>query len=243
MDTPASDRLGAGIAVAIVHGLLAYALLLGLTGKLPQKTADVLKVFNVTAPPPPPPVTPPPQPKYRAHAGRASPANLHAKPTEIVKPPPRVPLVVPPPIAAAPVAGPGAQSSAGASNVRGPGTGAGGQGNGLGSGGEGNGFGGDFEPIQTKGDLKFSRYPFELSHSGVTRIGVSIYIQADGRVSDCRVKRSSGNAQFDATTCGLILQRFRFKPPHDAQGNHGGWWDNDYSWEIEEDDEKGPDAR
>jgi protein TonB len=40
----------------------------------------------------------------------------------------------------------------------------------------------------------------------------------NGRVTECRVIRSSGNAELDETTCRLILERFRFAPARDAQG-------------------------
>jgi protein TonB len=43
-------------------------------------------------------------------------------------------------------------------------------------------------------------------------------VGVDGRVSDCRVVRSSGNAELDATTCRLIERRFRYAPARDAQG-------------------------
>ena len=48
----------------------------------------------------------------------------------------------------------------------------------------------------------------------VTRFTVG----ADGRLSNCRVLQSSGNAELDATTCRIILQRYRFTPARDEHG-------------------------
>lgn len=40
----------------------------------------------------------------------------------------------------------------------------------------------------------------------------------NGRVTDCTVVVSSGNASLDRTTCALAQQRFRFVPTHDEYG-------------------------
>jgi protein TonB len=47
---------------------------------------------------------------------------------------------------------------------------------------------------------------------------VRYVVGTDGRVSGCRVTRSSGHAELDATTCRLIEQRFRYRPARDAAG-------------------------
>ena len=44
-------------------------------------------------------------------------------------------------------------------------------------------------------------------------------VDPTGRVSECTVTRSSGSRELDATTCRLILRRFRYRPARDAQGN------------------------
>lgn len=51
--------------------------------------------------------------------------------------------------------------------------------------------------------------------------GVSHYaltIEADGRISDCQITRSSGHQVLDDETCSLLLERARFLPAHDADG-------------------------
>ncbi|WP_166041008.1 energy transducer TonB, partial [Sphingosinicella sp. YJ22] len=50
------------------------------------------------------------------------------------------------------------------------------------------------------------------------RVETRFTVGTDGRVSNCRVTRSSGNAALDQTTCRLIEQRFRWTPARDAQG-------------------------
>ncbi|HYD38320.1 MAG TPA: energy transducer TonB, partial [Allosphingosinicella sp.] len=39
-----------------------------------------------------------------------------------------------------------------------------------------------------------------------------------GRVSDCKVTRSSGSPALDSVTCRLIVARFRYRPARDAEG-------------------------
>lgn len=51
------------------------------------------------------------------------------------------------------------------------------------------------------------------------RVETRFMVGTDGRVSNCRVTRSSGNAALDQTTCRLIEQRFLWAPARDAQGN------------------------
>ncbi|WP_256839553.1 energy transducer TonB [Sphingopyxis sp. KK2] len=49
-------------------------------------------------------------------------------------------------------------------------------------------------------------------------VEVRFTIETTGRVTRCRVTRSSGDASLDATTCRLIEERFRFKPATDSAG-------------------------
>jgi TonB family protein len=55
----------------------------------------------------------------------------------------------------------------------------------------------------------------EASGSVLTRLKVD----ADGRVSDCLVVESSGNALLDETTCRILRTRGKFHPAIDAGGN------------------------
>nr|MDP8995287.1 TonB family protein [Pseudomonadota bacterium] len=49
-------------------------------------------------------------------------------------------------------------------------------------------------------------------------VGVRYTVGTDGRISNCRVTRSSGDPGLDATTCRLIEERFRYRPARDASG-------------------------
>jgi len=237
-----NGRLVGAVGAVLLPGALLYALLNGLIVPLPSLIADDPMLFT-TVPPPPPPR---PRERIRPHRtpskrreGAASPPNLRAKPTEVVAPPPVVPPVIPPPpVVVARVAGLGAADHAGASDVPGPGSGSGGIGNGTGSGGrgDGDGDGGDYTPPeQRKGRLKMSDLPASAEQAGIGgTVGVRYLVDTDGRVIDCAVTRSSGNADLDATTCRLIKQRFRFDPSRDDRGRPvRAWVVESHSWDIE----------
>ncbi len=218
------DRIGAAVGAIVLPGLLGYALIYGLVVPLPAAVDEALKVFGVASPPPSPPVDkvkPRPSPT-RKPQGAASPPNLKSKATEVVAPPPIVPVVVPPPVIVAAKAGIGAQATTGASDVRGQGTGSGGRGNGTGSGGYGDGDGGGGEetsPRWRRGRLKDSDYPRDAAETGIRgTVSVRYVVEVSGRVSQCRVTRSSGSAELDGLTCRLIEQRFRYDPSLDAAG-------------------------
>ena len=201
--------------------LLLWALIVGLTIGAGGVRESALKLFGV-APPPPPPVekTPPLKVHNYRPQGAAAPPNLRSKPTEIVAPVPVVLLPVTPPVVTAPVAADDVQATAGAADVPGPGTGAGGEGNGFGAGGDGDGDGaGDVPPRRLGGRIRDSDYPLEAGVQGVSgTVGVRFVVAVDGRVPRCQVTRSSGSELLDATTCRLIMQRYRYKPAHDARG-------------------------
>ena len=210
------------IGAVVVQVLIGYLLITGLAVGLGVHVPEMLQTFSVSPPsPPPPPVERviPPKPKSHKPDGAASPANLKAKPTDLVAP--TLPPPIPQTIAAAPIAGPGTAPSAGASDVPGPGTGAGGQGTGTGSGdqGLGDGDGDDTPPRLVRGRIKDSDYPAAVWESSVPQsLLTRLTIDATGRVTHCAVTRSSGNTAYDAVTCRLVEQRFRFAPARDAHG-------------------------
>ena len=49
-------------------------------------------------------------------------------------------------------------------------------------------------------------------------VAVQLGVGAEGRVSRCNVVRPSGDAELDALTCRVLVERGRFVPAHDAQG-------------------------
>lgn len=219
-DDPASRRrpIVAAVTVAVVHGVIGYAFLTGLGTRMSICAPDVLKTFDVLPDPPPPAIPAAPHRKSARRQGASSPLNLKSQATEIVAS--TTPALAPPPIVAAPVADRGSDPSAGASSVRGPGAGSGGQGAGAGSGRSGDGDGDGGTPLRWRdGRIKDSDYPrgaLEAGASGIVTLRFTVGV--NGRVTDCAVTASSGNAELDDTTCRLIRQRFRYTPSTDAAG-------------------------
>lgn len=225
------ERTTSAAAVALLHALLGYAFLTGLGFEVGRAVDEGLKLFDVAEEPPPPLATPArpdiekkaKKAKPKDEEGAASPANLKHAPSDIVAPPPKLP--VEPPIEAAPVAGPGTSAEAGAANVPGVGTGAGGQGVGLGSGTRGTGTGGGGgggRPTRARwlsGSIRDSDYPnaaLEARQSGT--VYLRFVVAPSGRIGQCTVTRSSGSRALDSTTCRLIQSRFRYRPARDGAG-------------------------
>ena len=213
------DRVTAGLVAAALVALVLWALVLGLAVSARGVTASALKLFGVV-PPPPVERTPPSRVRNFRPQGAAAPPNLRSKPTEIVAPVPEVVLPVPPVVVTAPVAATDVQPTAGAADVAGPGTGAGGEGDGFGAGGEGDGDGaGDVPPRRIGGRIRDADYPLDAGEQGISgTVGVRFVVDEQGRVPRCQITRSSGSRLLDDTTCRLIVQRYRFRPGHDARG-------------------------
>lgn len=218
-----ADRIKSAGAAAALVALIGYGLVVGLGVSAAQRIAEQLTVVAFLperAPPKPDPVRAPKQAEKRKE-GAASPPNIRSKATELVAPP--VPALLPPPVqmVVAPVAGLGADRSAGAAPVVGPGTGSGGQGNGLGSGdgGDGDGGGGGTEAELVSNKLRYRDLPralWDAQAAGTVSYRATIGI--NGRLSDCRIVRTSGNAALDAATCALALRHVRFRPARDEKG-------------------------
>ena len=232
------ERIGAALLTAVLVGLIGWALVVGLAVGLRSVDHAGLTMFEAT-PPPPPRVEKVERRPTHSHKreGRAAPANLKAKATELVAPVPVIPPPTPPPMITAPIAFQGAQASQGAALLRGPGTGAGGIGNGTGSGGrgDGDGDGGDeTPPRRVKGRLKDSDYPRGAGEAGAGgTVSVRYAVEVDGRATGCRVTHSSGNIELDNTTCRLIEQRFRYRPSLDAGGRPvRSWIVVDHDWVV-----------
>ena len=224
MSLTGRDRIKAVAGVAALHALLFYAFISGLGIDRRAELGDPLKVFDVSEAPPPPEESVPAKVAVAAPEGAASPPSLKARATPVVAPPPLIPLHVPPPLAAAPEPTPavGDDRSTGASAVDGPGTGSGGEGAGTGSGGQGAGTGGGLAARARRvgGAINGATdYPRQARRAGIQgSVSVRFTVETDGTVSDCRVTRSSGHDELDATTCRLIERRFRYEPARDFAG-------------------------
>jgi protein TonB len=206
------DRAKAIAAVIAVHAALAFVILSGLNVRVVNEAVERLKTFNLEQPPPPPPPPPPhqsrPAPQMKKPAG--APAKK-AEPSPIVAPP--TPLPVQSPLPAAKIAGTGSASTSGA-GTSGTGTGAGGSGYGTGGGGTG-----AFTPARKITKIPDREYRrFAATGLAYGSVAISIRVNPDGSVSNCRVARSSGNPYADSLMCQLTVEYVRFSPALDPSG-------------------------
>lgn len=222
--SPREQAASAFAAFAIVAGIV-FALVLGLrvgvTGRVPGALASVFVEAPREAVKAQPKRKLVPSPR-RAAKGDPSPRNLRNRATQVVVPPPRIPLVLPPSIPVAQRAGIGSAAASGASDRPGPGQGAGGIGDGLGGGGQGGDGDGDggavVGPRQIRGKLSFRDLPPGTLEPGrEAAVGVRYTVNVDGRVTGCVVDEPSGYPTVDAMTCRLIEQRFVFRPARDRE--------------------------
>jgi len=203
------DRAKAITAVVAVHAALAFVILSGLNVRMVSRAVEQLKTFNLQQPPPPPPIQPPPSSRPHAQKKPEGAPAKKAEPAPIVAPTPKIPL--PSPLPAAKVAGTGSASSSGA-GTSGTGTGAGGSGNGPGG-------GGGFTPARKLTKIPNREYR-QLASSGIRSgaVAITIRVNSDGTVSNCRVARSSGSSYADSLMCQLTLRYIRFSPARDPSG-------------------------
>jgi len=177
-----------------------------------NEAVERLQTFNLEQPPPPPP--PPPPPRQRPAPEMKKPAGAPARKAEaspIVAPP--TPLPVQSPLPAAKIAGTGSASTSGA-GASGNGTGAGGSGYGAGGGGTG-----AFTPARKITKIPDREYRrFAATGLPYGSVAISIRVNPDGSVSNCRVARSSGNAYADSLMCQLTIEYVRFSPALDPSG-------------------------
>lgn len=233
------DRRRAALAAAALTAGLGAVLMLGLAAPALPALAPAVEPFVLL---PPAPLLPKPEPQpQRARAprpkGAAAPPNRRARATELVAPVPLVPPSLPPPLVTiAPLPATGTDRSSGAAPVEGLGTGAGGAGAGFGSGdgGDGDGGGGGSDAVQIGGRITGRDYPPGPLRAHIEgRVTIHYVITPRGRVTGCRIVRSSGNAELDTTTCRLVTQRFRFRPARDAMGRKiADELTEDHSWVV-----------
>ena len=223
------DKGSAIVAVIAIHAALLFVFL-HLSGRVdladPQ---SVMRVFDVTEIPPPEPDVPEPSQqaqKPQEEEGAASPENIESRATPVVAPKPRIEPPIPLPITASETPNEGTEPTQGASSLPGPGTGAGGTGTGTGSGagGTGSGGGGDggiatrAQPI-TRGPRgrDFPGHLRRLLSSGYSP-WVKFTVEPSGRLSNCRVYQTSGNAELDRATCALVTKQLVYRPATNRRG-------------------------
>ncbi len=210
------ERIAALAAVLLVQLLLAFVLLKGLRVDVGATGEAVQQLIDVALPPKPPVKPRPVQPRRERRAAPKAAAAPRAEPKPTGgSPGPKSTHALPsvtPVVSVRPSAPP---SGGGLGNGPASGLGAGG-----GTGGEGSGGGGGGEDLEKiAGDILPSDYPRSLGNAGIGgRVSVTFTVETSGRVTNCRVTRSSGIAELDALTCRLMEERFRFRPSTDRYG-------------------------
>lgn len=213
-------------AIILAHVAAIYAALT-MTGVVPAITTDDLtQLIDISDPPLPPAVEIElPDDAMPEKEGAASAKNIESQATPVAAPKPRIDLPVPPPMPVTETPKEGSDPTQGASDVVGPGTGAGGVGTGTGSGGSGSGTGGGgsgqgTRPVLATPGLTIRDFPPEMARR-LPRNGAVftiLRVGPDGRVTECRIGRSSGDRAVDDWTCNLIVSRLRFNPARDGNG-------------------------
>jgi len=208
------DQAKAIAGVVAVHAALAAAILSGLSVPVVKQAVERLTTIDIKEPPPPPRPPPPPAPKPQQMKRAAGAPAPKAEPTPVVAPPPKIPA--PSPIPEAKIAGTGSAPSSGA-NAAGTGTGAGGTGNGSGGGGYGDYS--RFTPAHVVGRIPNSEY--RRISAGRIPTGsamISFRVNPNGRISNCRIVRSSGDPYVDAMVCEAATRWLVFSPARDPAG-------------------------
>ena len=227
------ERTAAGTAAALAALGVGLGLISGLDLHVMRSVSEAITAVALPAPAPPREEPIPQDSVEKKASGKASATNKFAKAAPVVAPKPKIPPPKPPPILAAPAPGAGSEASAGATANPGPGSGAGGRGDGTGSDGSGSGTGGGTKASWRSGAIRDSDYPREASRAKIGGVvEVHFTIQPTGRVTGCRVTRSSGDDALDETTCRLIEERFRFRPATNGAGDpivsrygwRQSWW-------------------
>ena len=201
-----NDRLKSATAVVLIHAVVGYAILNAFDfhpGDVVKSSLSSLNVIDVSISP----IVVHEKLKQATPEleGAASAANL--KKTSAPREAPKRIIEIPQPksLPAAPKAGSGSENDAGAGDMPGPGTGGGG--------------------IASRAKLvggRITNTDYPKSATSARQGGsatVHFTVGANGRPSKCRVVKSSGNADIDATTCRLIEQRFRYEPARNKAGH------------------------
>ena len=203
----------------LLHALAIYALAKVFA---PQMTASIEEsvLSSITVTIETKQYTPPPEPE--PDSGAAGEEGERAVPKAVVAPEPKLAIKPNPPAPEA--SSTGAADTSGAREA-GTGSGAGGAGMGPGSGAGGGGQGGGIatNPVHISGGINNARdYPVPAG-GREARIGseviVKVIVGPDGRASNCSVFRPSRDPEADRITCRLVVERLRFRPATDSQGN------------------------
>ena len=92
------------------------------------------------------------------------------------------------------------------------------------------------------GTISNDDYPPEARSAGEQGVVVLRFsIGTDGRVFDCNIVRSSGSDILDTTSCNLVIERFRYRPARDADGEAMVQTQTrSIRWQIDRGEQSGP---
>ena len=201
-------RLVAIGIVAVLHVVLAYALVSGLAVRVARQTMEDLNVFDVEEEPPPPEEEPPPPPPDQPIPPppvQVTQPPIIRRTAPIVAPPPPI-RIVPIPRPAPPPPPPPPPSQAAPPQPRN-------------------------NPGSWVTDADYPSASIRNEEQGTA--GFRLTVDANGRVSGCTITSSTGHPRLDSETCRLITRRARFRPALDAAGNEiSGTYTSSIRWQI-----------
>lgn len=211
------ERAYALAAVVCVQLALGVGLLTGLRVSVGRPVEIVQRLVDFALLPPPPPKPPPPPAESEPKRAKDASTAPKARPApQGGSPGPKLAHATPSVAPVVPIRPSVAPSGGGTGTGPAMGNGAGGATGGAGSGGSGAG-GHDLELLS--GDITPRDYPRHLAKAGIGgTVGMRGTVSTNGRVTGCRVTRSSGVPELDVLTCRLIEQRFVYRPATDRYG-------------------------
>jgi protein TonB len=190
------NRVAALIIVGIIHVAVLYALVTGLAYSSIKRAIERVTTVDVESPPPPSDTPPPPPPK-----------DLPPPPPVVAPPPPISIAIAPPPIQTVttppppapiiPIARPAPPPPPPPSKARGA---------------TPKGQSGWASRIQE------NYPPRAVREEREGRVGVTVVIGPDGKVTSCSVSNSSGSSDLDEAACSGMQRYARFNPALDDAG-------------------------
>lgn len=213
-------RPGTLVLIGLLHALAFYGLVRAFA---PDMTASVersvVSAFTVTVTAPP---DEPKEPEPKPDEGAAGDPGKQAVPKPVTAPTPKVVVKRDKPAPRASSTGTAVTSGA---QDQGDGTGAAGSGQGTGSGRGGGGQGGiaATKPVHISGGIDNAR-DFPVPDGGRkarrgNEVIVKVTVGTNGRASNCSVYKPSPDTEADRLTCQLVVDRLRFKPATDGNGD------------------------
>ncbi len=189
------NRVIALIIVALIHVAIGYVLISGLAYEATKKLVERVTTVDIEEPPPPEPENEPPPPAPDTPPPPVAPPppiNIAPAPPPI-RTQPTIPPPAPPALVVPPPAPPPPPSQA--------------------------------RGATPDGQNRWARriqenYPARaLREETQGTVGVTVTVDGSGRVSGCRVTRSSGSSILDDAACKGMERYARFNPALDAAGN------------------------